>query len=160
MKFPVDYLGEKYLLEWFDEFSDKIKFDSSAGFVFNDNDEICIVKINEKKDWSLPGGGVEKYDKNTEETFIRETIEEADLELKEIKFIGYMKSFPIKNPKKINFSARYIAKIKKINPQTIDPAYNVVPQRKFIKTDEFEKYLCWGENGKFQLEKAINRLKE
>lgn len=160
MKFRIEYKGEEYILEWFDDFSDEIKFDSSSGFIFNDEGKICIVKINEEKCWAIPGGGVEKEDKNIEETFVRETMEEADLDLKEIKFIGYMKSFPVKFPDRISFSARFIAKVKKINPQTIDPAYGVIPERKFIKKEEFEEYLNWGENGKFQLEKAIFRLGE
>jgi 8-oxo-dGTP pyrophosphatase MutT (NUDIX family) len=160
MKFQIEYEGEEYLLEWFDDYSDEIKFDSASGFIFNDDEEFCVVKVHEKKDWALPGGGVEKEDKILKDTFIRETKEEADLELKEIKFIGYMKSFPVKFPDKINFSARFVAKVKKINPQTIDPAYGVIPERRFIKKEEFERYLSWGENGKFQLEKAINNLKE
>ena len=90
---------------------------------------------------------------------IRETEEEADIELKNIKRLGYWKSVLRSKPKEITYQGRFVAQIKKTKKQTIDPAYNVIPERIFINPEQFEEYTNWGDNGEFQLKKALEAVK-
>ena len=154
--------------EWGDfemEWSDNTDFENldnvigAQGFVFNDEGKFCIIKLSCKKNWLITGGKPEKYDKSFEDTLIREVDEEADLEIKDIQRIGYSISYRKDNPEKKDYSLRYVAKVKKIKPQTIDPAYNEIPERKFIFPEEFDKYCCWGENGEFQIKKVLGKIK-
>jgi len=48
-----------------------------------------------------------------------------------------------------------VAKITKVNNQTIDPAYNQILKRKFIKPEEFLNYCPWGKIGEAIINKAI-----
>lgn len=157
-KFSVMYEDNEYVLEWFDniDFETLRGCNQVCGFIFNEKGEICLIKSSDKQGWSLPGGQVEKYDKSFEEAFIRETIEEADLIVENIKRFGYFKITSLENKDSEKFTGRFIAFVKEIKDQTVDPAYGVVPKRVFIKTEEFDKYTKWGPNGIFQLNKAVN----
>lgn len=151
--------------DWEMEWSDKTDFEKldnvigAQGFVFNDKGKFCIIKLSCKKHWLITGGKPEKFDKSFEDTLIREVDEEADLEIKDIKRVGYVISYKKDSPEKKEYSLRYVARVKKIKPQTIDPAYNEIPQRKFIFPEEFDKYCGWGENGEFQIKKALSKIK-
>jgi 8-oxo-dGTP pyrophosphatase MutT (NUDIX family) len=162
MKFEIDWKGEKFLVEWSDEtnFEDLKNVGGVAGFIFDDHGRFCIVKTKGKEAWNLPGGGPEKEDKSFENTLIREVIEEADLEIKNIKRLGYLKSKLKEKKDWKNYQLRYIAEVKNINPQTIDPAENAITKRKFIVPNDFNEYCGWGKNGEFQLNKALKMMKE
>jgi len=159
--FEIEYKGEIYDAEWFEggDF-EKANIHGVAGFIFDKKGKLCMVRVGKKRGWTLPGGGVEKCDKTPEDAFIRETQEEADLDLKNIKRLGYWKSFPRKNPKDIAYTGRFVAEVKKIKPQTIDPAEGVIPERVFINPKDFNKYTNWKANGEFQLKKALKLLKQ
>lgn len=162
MKFEIDWKGEKFLVEWSDEtnFEDLKNVGGVAGFIFDEKGRFCIVKTKSKKAWTLPGGGPEKEDNNFEDTLIREVIEEADLEIKNIKRLGYLKGKLKKEKDWTNYQLRYVAEVKKINSQTMDPAENAITERKFIATKDFNKYCGWGKNGDFQLNKALKLFKK
>jgi 8-oxo-dGTP pyrophosphatase MutT (NUDIX family) len=129
----------------------------AQGFIFDNSGKLCITKLSVKKEWMILGGKPEKTDRSFEETLIREADEEADVDITDIKRLGYTVSY-MKNPDRREISLRYVARIKKIKPQTIDPAYNEMPQRKFIFPEEFNQHCLWGEFGDFQLKKAIDAL--
>jgi 8-oxo-dGTP pyrophosphatase MutT (NUDIX family) len=154
--------GELFDVEWSDDtnFEDLKNIMGVVGFVFDDSGKFCIVKWKRKKKWLVTGGGTEKEDKTPEDTLIREVEEEADLEIKNIQRVGYMILSKKDKPEEKFYSLRYVARLSKINPQTIDPAYNEITQRKFIFPEEFEKYCGWGENGEFQLKKVLDVLKK
>lgn len=103
--------------------------------------------------------GPEKCDKTFEDTLIREADEEVDLEIKDIKRVGYYTTTK-RGTKDLKYSVMMIAKVKKIKSQTIDPAEGEIPKRKFIKPKDFNKYCNWGENGEFQIKKALEKLRE
>ena len=163
MKFKIEFEGKIYDCEWFDKTNfkklEREKVRQCYGFVFDKEERLCIINCGGKQGWCLPGGTVEIYDKTFKDTLIREVNEEADLDLKDIKKVGYIKIIPKENPREIHYALRYVAKVKKIKPQTIDPACNIIPKRKFILPSEFIDYVNWGENGKFQLQKALNVYK-
>jgi len=151
---------------WEMEWSDNTDFEKLKnvigvqGFVFDDSGRFCIIKLSCKERWLITGGKPEKEDKTFEDTLIREVDEEADLNIKDLKRVGYIASYKKDNPEKKEYSLRYIAKVDKIKPQTPDPAYDEVTERKFIFPEEFEKYCGWGENGEFQLKKVLKARSE
>lgn len=161
MKYEIIWKGEKYEAEWSDDTNfEETGVHSVAGFIFDNNGKICLIRIGKERGWTLVGGRIEKSDKTPEEAFIRETQEEADLELKDIKRLGCWKTFPKGKPDEVLYTGRFVARVKKINPQTIDPAENVIPERIFINPKDFNNYANWGENGEFQLKKALEMLKK
>jgi len=158
MKEKIDWNGKIYETEWVD--SEKIpnlkNVTQVYGFLFDRKNKLCIV--NPKRDWRLPGGKPEKGE-NWKDTLVRESEEEADVELEEnsLKLIGYLKISPIsKNCEKgIHYQLRAIGKIKKVNKQTIDIAENLISERKFIEPKDFLEYCKWGKLGEIQIKKAI-----
>jgi len=159
-KSDVKWQGNTYNFEVFDDkdFSKFKDVKQVSGFIFNDKDEMLIVKCGPNKDWCLPGGGPEKVDKTWKDTLTRELEEEADVEVENIKPAGYVRvTTPDKNipgKRKLGIMLRASAKVTKVKPQTIDPCTGVINERKFVPIKDFLKYCPWGENGKAQLELA------
>jgi len=165
----ITWQGHDFIMEIFDstDFSKLNRVSQVSGFIFNDKNELLIVKCADKDEWALPGGGPEKQDKSWKETLIREVIEETDIELKDIAPVCYIKTISLDkdfhHPRVGGDSIRTVARVKKINKQTIDPANGGINQRKFIPVKDFLKYCHWGKNGRVQLElamKARNKLKK
>ncbi|MDO8467841.1 MAG: NUDIX hydrolase [Nanoarchaeota archaeon] len=149
---------EASYLTWYNnkDFSKLKNVKQIYGICFDNLDKICIINVT--GNWTLPGGTPEKGE-SFEQTLMREVDEEADIEIKNIKPIGYNKIEQIKNRVKSTFyQLRYIANIVKIKPQTIDPAHNKIPKRKFISPEEFLEYCPWGKTGEKMINEAV-RLK-
>ncbi|MGC9309620.1 MAG: NUDIX hydrolase [Candidatus Nanoarchaeia archaeon] len=161
-KFSLDWEGEIYDCEWIDDiaFENLNKVLGVHGFIFDENNNVCVLKFSSKEHWSPVGGGVENEDESYEATLIREIKEEADLEVKDIKRLGGIKIIPRNNPEGKHHQVRYVARVKQINKQTIDPDAKEIPKRLFVKPEQFHKYTGWGENDKLQIERALKRLKE
>ncbi|MEK6890756.1 MAG: NUDIX domain-containing protein, partial [Nanoarchaeota archaeon] len=105
--------------------------------------------------WSLPGGTPEKGE-TFEQTLIREVDEEANVNIINIKPIGYNKIDEIKNGKKsVFYQLRFIAKVSKIKKQTPDPATSTQFERKFINPKDFLSYTHWGISGKQMIKRAL-----
>lgn len=160
MKFTVDWKGEKIDCEWIESVDfEKLKnVKQVSAFIFDDKDRVCLIYLINKNYWTLPGGGPEKDDKSFEETLRREVSEEADLIIKDIIPIGYLKNASRKNPKKYSYQLRYAARVKKIKPQTKDPANDIIPVRRFVKEKDFLNYFKW-DSDKEQFEKAIKEIR-
>lgn len=126
------------------------------GICFDNSGKILIIKI--KKNWSLPGGTPEKGE-SYEQTLKREVDEEGDVDIKNLIPLGYNKIIVFnknKTKKEIFYQLRYIAKIARIKKQTPDPAYNIIPQRKFINPKDFFKYCPWGAPAEKMMNEALN----
>jgi len=67
--------------------------------------------------------------------------------------IGY---FEVPNNPTI-YQLRYVYRIKKINKQTIDPAKNIINERKFVKPEEFFNYVKI-ENYRLIMDEAVKLL--
>jgi len=157
MKWEVDWHGQKYGMEWSDEtdFESLENVIQSYGFVFDKDGKLCIIDCNGH--WCLPGGKPEEEDDNFDDTLIREVDEEADLDIKNIKRVGFFKCTALSDNcemKGVHHTLRYVAEVDKIKEQTLDPANGKVPLRKFIDTKDFLEHVGW-ENGDFQLKKAL-----
>lgn len=156
--------GENYELSIYPDtnFSELENIQQVYGFVFNKKQEILLIKLPEGK-WCLPGGGPEEYDKDWKETLKREILEEADVEIEDIKPVCYLTSKCLGNNKncaKIGTMLRAVAKLKNIKEQTFDPAHGKINERIFVPTGKFIEYCDWGENGRIQLELALKKLGE
>ena len=161
MKFELEWEGKTYDCEWIEtnDFSGLDNISSVAGFIF-DEGKLCLVDFPKKPNWCLPGGHLEDYDNSFVDCLIREVEEEADLVLKDIMPIGYVKATVKGESEVLPYQLRFVARIDKINKQTIDPAEGIIPGRKFIDPKEFVEHTGWGsENGLRQLEKALENLK-
>ena len=161
MKFEISHKDVIYDLEWFDnlDIEDKEIYSVSA-FMFDKDGKLCLINVKAEQGWTLPGGRVEKEDKSPEDALIREVEEEADIELKNIRRLGYFRTTCRSDPNYLTYNLKFVADIDKIKDQTVDPAHDVVPERIFIEPEQFKEYANWGVNGEFQLEKALEKLKE
>jgi len=136
------------------EFGDLENVKQVNGIFFNEDGQILIV--NPTGNWQLPGGHLEG-DESPEEGLKRETHEEADAEIENIKALGHLKVREIKEGEmKPEFiQLYYFGKITKLNKQTPDPEHNRIPERKFIDPSEFTNHVPWGKIGNAIIEKAI-----
>ncbi|MEM4215046.1 MAG: NUDIX hydrolase [Candidatus Pacearchaeota archaeon] len=134
-----------FVIEWHKtkDFSKIKPITQVYGVCFNDKGKVLIVKPG--KEWGLPGGTPEKGE-DFEETLKREALEEGDVEIYDLRPLGYQKVWITKN--KAIYQLRYFARISKVKKQTIDPATRKVNKRKFIQPKEFLKYCPWGKIGK------------
>ena len=158
MKFEIDWKGEKYLTEWMADvdFEKLDNITQSYGFVFDKEGKVCIVDCS-KGYWSLPGGHPKEEDSSFEDTLKREVDEEADLDIKNIKRMGYFKVVPLSENCKmgVHYALRYVSEVDKIKEQSIDPCNGKVGIRKFVRPNEFNDYVKWGESGDFQMARAL-----
>jgi ADP-ribose pyrophosphatase YjhB (NUDIX family) len=159
----IEWKEQKFKVSIYDsdKFEDLKNVKQVYGFVFNEKNEILVIRLPGKTEWCLPGGTPEEYDTNWIGTLQREVIEEADVEIEDISPCFYATSegqIETNTPGRITIMLRAVAKVKKILPQTNDPAHGKINERKFISQSEFLDYCPWGENGKKQLELALKKL--
>ena len=156
MEFIVNFKGKILDNEWYDKtnFENLDNVTQAYAFIFDEFGKVCLIKY--KGMWGIPGGTPELEDRSFEETLIREVKEEADLEIKEISRVGYIKVIP-RDGSKIHYLLRYAAFVDKINDQTEDPAIGEILERKFIEPGDISKYINWGKC-EFQLNKALSIL--
>jgi len=139
-----------------DDFSKMKDVRQCYGICFNQKGQILIV--NNKGKWFLPGGTPEKGE-TFEQTLKREIDEEADVEIKNIKPLGYNKIKELKEGKKsVFYQLRFTANVTKTKKQTIDPATNTQFKRKFIDPKDFLAYTLWGRPGEKMIEDALKRV--
>jgi 8-oxo-dGTP diphosphatase len=108
------------------------KVTSVAAIVFNDKSEILIINLI-KRGWDIPGGHVEKIDKDVYETLRREVLEEAFSKIKNIKISTVIRSYSNKEP---TYMVIFKAEIDELlefkgNKESIE--------RKFVKPLQFLK---------------------
>lgn len=153
--------GKEYEMEWVDDtnFSKLKNITQIYGFLFDKNNNFVIVRPTKARGWRLPGGKIE-YGEDWKQALIRESVEEADVEVYENSLIpfGYIKVTPLDKGENVHYMLRAFGKIRKINDQTEDPAEGLVNEREFISYDEFLNYCPWGKIGKVQLDRAVKLL--
>lgn len=117
---------------------------------YNDQGEALVLDQKGDGAWTLPGGTVEPGE-TTVETLQREVMEEADITITDIKLLGVQE---VISDKPMHYQTRYIAKIKELLPQTIDPAKGRIHERKFVPISQINEYLKWGLTGQAIFAKA------
>ena len=127
----------------------------------NEQGLACMVSNDGVTDWMVPGGTVEKNE-NPILALKRELLEEADIEIKNYKLIGFMEA-EFKNLL-TGYTSRYtemwfVANVSKILTQTEDPAKGKILEREFFDIEEMAyKFQKWGRISKFMVE-FLTKLK-
>jgi 8-oxo-dGTP pyrophosphatase MutT (NUDIX family) len=164
MKDTVNWKGQVYEMNWDENVDPKLLKDLQQvyGFLFNEEGKLCIVKPGEKGGWRLPGGHPEREDSDWKETIIRESMEEADVELdpSSLKILGIIKNSPKSDncERKEGYALRVVGKITNIKEQTEDEAEGLINERKFIDPKDFLKYCNWGKFGEHIKNLAVKEM--
>lgn len=149
LKVDLPNFKAKYDVEWFetDDFSNVENIKQVYGIIFNDEGKVLVV--NTVGNWQVPGGKPEPGE-SIVETLIRESLEEADVELKDITPLGYqyVRQITENGLSKNIGQIRFAAMVKELKKQTVDPATGKLPERRFIDVEEFLEYCPWGNIGK------------
>ena len=106
------------------------------GIVF-DKDGNILLRVDDNK-YKLTGGKPEDYDKNYSETLKREYIEELNVEIEDVQYLGYLL---VEEDKEKYAQIRMIAKIKNIGPIKPDLDNGKVYKRFMVKQENVKKYL-------------------
>ena len=132
-----------------------LKIRQVYGFVFTD-DGRSILRIEDNK-YKLTGGKPELRE-SLKETLKREYIEELNVELKDIYYLGYLL---VEENNEKYAQVRMIAKVKNINENHIDPATGEMYGRKLVDINNVKKYLNYSdEAGNLMIDDAIKLAKE
>lgn len=120
---------------------------------------VCMVSNDGIGNWMIPGGTVERNE-NPILALKRELHEEADIDIKKYKLLGFLEV------RLINHSTHYvsnhsemifIAKIAKVHPSTEDPAKGIILHRDFFHVQEMAfRFMRWGKISKY-LEEQVNK---
>ena len=139
--------------KWYNENVPKdLEIKQVYGIVFNEDGKI-FLRIDDGI-YKLTGGRPEIKDKSMEETLKREFIEEANIIIKNIHFLGYQ-LVNENNGIKPYAQVRMIAQIDKIFENRPDLDNGKLYKRVFKTPEETIKLLNWGETGKKQIEAAV-----
>lgn len=155
-KQTINWKGNKFVVEWIktNSLEGMTPITQVYGVCFNDKNEILIARKEDRGYWIIPGGTPEKGE-TIEETLKRELIEEADVEVKNIKILGAQKVYPEGKPKEYAYQVRCICELDKILPQTPDPDDNKNWERKFVPASKITEFVKWGITGKAMFRDAI-----
>jgi len=163
MKTTINWAGQDYEMEWFDEVDKSFlnNLQQVYGFLFDSQGKLCLVRPTEKRGWRLPGGGPEPEDLDWKETLIREAMEEADvvLDRNSLRIVGIIKNTPLSDncERELGYALRVTGKIISVEEQTEDIAEGLINERKFISPEEFSEYVQWGKFGEHQLKKCLDK---
>ena len=125
------------------------------GIVFT-SDGRSILRIENNK-CKLTGGKPENNE-SFEETLKREYIEELNVELDDIYYLGYLL---VEENNEKYVQVRMIAKVKNINENHIDPATGDMYGRKIVDINNIKEYLNYSdEAGNLMIDDAIKLAKE
>ena len=125
------------------------------GIAFTE-DGRTILRIENNK-YKLTGGKPE-IGETFEETLKREYVEELNVELEDIYYLGYL--LVEENSEKYT-QVRMISKIKSINENHVDPATGEMYGRKLVDINNIKEYLNYfDEAGNIMIDNAIKLAKE
>ncbi len=127
------------------------------GIAFSNEGNI-ILRVEDNK-YKLTGGKPEKYDKDFEETLKREYIEELNIELEDIYYLGYLLVEEENHEKYAQ--VRMIAKIKNIRENKLDLDNGKTYKRFMANIKNVKSYLKYPDLAGNQLiDDAISIAKE
>lgn len=126
------------------------------GIVFSDDGRI-LLRIEDEK-YKLTGGKPESNEL-FEETLRREYLEELNLELADVYYLGYLLINETDGNKYAQ--VRMIARVRDIHKNHIDPATGKMYGRELVTMDSVKDYLNYAdEAGNKMLDDAISQAKE
>mgnify|MGYP002626732036 CR=1 FL=1 len=127
--------------KWFkNQVPDNLKVTQIYGIAFSDDGRI-LLRIDDGK-YKLTGGHPEKSE-TFEETLKREFIEEVNISLKDVYYLGYL--LVTENDKEQYAQVRMIAKIDKIGEQKPDIDNGKIYDRKLVSVEKVKEYLNYND---------------
>ena len=149
--------GKKIRYTWIkaNDFSMFSPITQAYGVVFDAKENILIGR-EPGNYWCLPGG-TPKARESLEQALEREVEEEVNAEIENIQKLGVQKVEFLKESKVI-YQSRYIAKLRRLLPQTEEPDKKIIWERKLGTKKEVLIDLNWGITGKAIIEDALELL--
>lgn len=140
--FPVIYWSNQSTKVQFEPFT-KLPSDSlvSSCFVFVKKGS-SVLLARPERGWGLPGGHKEPQE-SPEDCAIREVLEEASIEIKNLRLLGGWKAQKVKQVEQnskypeVAYQLLFLADVAKIHKFT--PDFETL-ERKFVEYSEIEKY--------------------
>ena len=130
---------------------DNLKVRQVYGIAFTD-DKRVLLRIDDDK-YELTGGKPENGE-IYEETLKREYLEEVNILLEDIYYLGYLL---VDDNNEQYAQVRMIAKIRNIDTNHMDPMTGKMYERKLVSIDNLKKYLNYsGMAGNIMLDDAID----
>lgn len=137
-----EILTENCKIRWIENFDITTeKYKQVSGYVFNENEELLIVK--NKDTWTIPGGHPELYEYSIG-TLIREIMEEASVSINRIKYLGAVE---VVENGETYYQLRYVARVKEVLEFAKDWETS---ERKFVKLEDLNKYIKWCDGTTFK----------
>ena len=122
------------------------KYTQVSGYVFNENNELLIVK--NKESWTIPGGHPERYEYPIG-TLVREVMEEACVSIKDLKYLGAVE---VVKKGETYYQLRFFARVDKVHDFKDEWE---VSERKFVKLEDLDKYIPWANGVTFKAQIEI-----
>ena len=141
---------------WFnEELPSDLKYTQVYGITFSDDKRI-LLRIEDGK-YRLTGGKPEKGE-TYEETVIRENIEEINIEVEDLHYLGYL--LVKEDDLEPYAQVRMITRIKKINPNRPDIDNGKLYDRQLVSLANVKDYLKYEEAGNDMIDAAIKLATE
>lgn len=148
---------EDSIYTWFKEkVPSNLEVTQVYGIVFSSDGKV-LLRL-EDNNYKLTGGHPEKMDNSFEDTLKREFMEEVNIELDDIKYLGYLE---INEDNKKYAQVRMIARIKKVNELRPDLDNGKIYKRFLADRKNVKKYLNYPElAGNKMIDDAIEMANE
>lgn len=115
--------------------------------------KMVIVKNGKVGTWGLPGGTIESCE-SFEDTLIRETIEEANIQIDWFQPVGYQKVTDTRDDSYV-YQLRYVSRGTVIGEFETDPAGTIV-EVAHINAVDYKRYFDWGKIGESIIARAVS----
>lgn len=141
------------IYKWFEEKLPKdLEVKQVYGIAFDLSGRIFLHIDNGT--YTMTGGKPESIDKSMEDTLRREFLEEVNITIKDIYYLGYQ-YVDEENGIKPYAQVRMCALIDKVYEKRPDIDNGKLYERVLLSPDNTKKYLNWGECGNMQIDAAV-----
>ena len=156
----VEWEGKQYLYTWIegDDLTQFKPYSLVHSICFNG--EVHVLIQNENGVWRFQGGGPENNE-TFQETVTREMTQETGIIPKGIHLFGAFKVRGPLNDQNENdfFQVCTVSVVDRTVIRTPDPEDGTIDEIRFVKPDEANFYVNWGEHGRQMLRAAIKYQK-
>lgn len=144
--------------KWFEEeVPENLEIKQVYGIAFDQSGRVFLHIDNGI--YTMTGGKPEIIDKSMEDTLKREFLEEVNITIKDIYYLGYQ-YVDEKNGIKPYAQVRMCALIDKVYENRPDTDNGKLYERVLVSPVNAKKYLNWGKPGDMQIDAAVSKAKE
>lgn len=118
------------------------------GFIFGPDGRLLVLE--DEGHYNLPGGKPEEGE-SMKETLLRESLEEGQVLLGSVEYLGYQCVEGEEHFAQVRFSAL----LDRLLPVTVDPSTGKQYRRMWVPHSQVNELLGWGESGDQQVASAI-----